>query len=264
MSIPVIAILMMVFAAGSSASPADKDVTADTELLRDGVALGGVDGEVVEKGKGRWCFRFEHKFSDGANTIQAGTCLTLLASGTLQSMENSSRPGRTLQCRLWGRVTAYKQRNFIFPAHYLPTAPAAGRADEQSSWPAEPNINEPEDAVIIPEPVLERLRPGTRLKAAGPTEADQRQERLISGLSGIVVESASRGQLLFRPDGLGRGLQRESFVLLPCEALQQLQARRAANPQRLKFNVAGIATRYRQRDYLLLHRATRTYNYDNF
>jgi hypothetical protein len=70
---------------------------------------------------------------------------------------------------------------------------------------------------------------------------------------------------VFVLDGLGRNIQQQiRLQLLPCLALEQAEHEQAAQPERLRFKIAGIVTQYKGQHYLLLQRATIAYNYGNF
>jgi hypothetical protein len=66
------------------------------------------------------------------------------------------------------------------------------------------------------------------------------------------------------PDALGRNVQRLSFRLLPCEILELTERMQSADLEPLRFKIAGILTTYGDERYLLLQKATRTYNHGNF
>ena len=72
------------------------------------------------------------------------------------------------------------------------------------------------------------------------------------------------GRFIFVPDALGRNVQKLSLHLLPCEALELTELKIAAEPETLRFKIAGIMTKYKGDKYLLLERAKRTYSHGNF
>ncbi len=115
-------------------------------LLRDGFVLTGVDGRLVihdsnensrESSFDRWSFEFDSNVSGGRGLIKAGTRLELLPSSVLERMiadankdsnaspvrsktsETTTIPSKQISngasYRLWGRVTRYRGKNFIFP-----------------------------------------------------------------------------------------------------------------------------------------------------
>ena len=72
------------------------------------------------------------------------------------------------------------------------------------------------------------------------------------------------GRFKFVPDALGRNVQKLSLHLLPCAALELTELKKAAEPETVRFKIAGIMTKYKGDNYLLLERAKRTYSHGNF
>ncbi len=72
------------------------------------------------------------------------------------------------------------------------------------------------------------------------------------------------GGLSFVLDAYGLAVGQASLKLLPSQALEITELRCAASPEALRFKIAGIKTRYKGQDYLLLQRATRIYSHGNF
>jgi len=79
----------------------------------------------------------------------------------------------------------------------------------------------------------------------------------------FLVEQ-DEGRFMFVPDALGRNVQKLSLHLLPCAALELTELKKAAEPETMRFKIAGIMTKYKGKNYLLLERATRTYSHGNF
>jgi hypothetical protein len=104
------------------------DTTAES-LLRDGFGLAGVDGGLVRQdsnsGAELWFFRLQADVNDGRSQVGTGTSLQLLPSSTLEKITIDAEARVEKSYKLWGRVTKYKGRNFIFPAYFLPLAKAS-------------------------------------------------------------------------------------------------------------------------------------------
>jgi hypothetical protein len=81
--------------------------------------------------------------------------------------------------------------------------------------------------------------------------------------TGFIVKKDD-GQFVFVPDALGRNVQNLSFHLLPCMILELTEIKKAAEPDKVRFKIAGILTKYKGDNYLLLDKATRAYSYGNF
>jgi hypothetical protein len=235
--------------------------------LRDGFVLAGVDGKVGNT-EGRWLFEFDSELGDGIGLVEAGTRVELLACATLErlaaDMEKRSNPGY----RLWGRVTRYQGRNYIFPIYFLPLAKTGRSQAEQSPEPkpTEPEltINEPNEQLRIPDEIIAKLS----IRKVVRTEQlekglELKQDSVLADRTATLVKQAD-GSSAFVLDGLGRNLPELSFPLLPCEILEDVQAKQSDEPDRLRFKIAGILTKYQGENYLLLQRAIRLYSHQNF
>lgn len=239
------------------------------KLLRDGFVLNGIDGELTTTGPDGWFFKFDVEVADDKARIEPGKSLRLLPSSTLEKMTAAAKADATIPYRLWGRITRYRNENLIFPVYFLPLSKAkpAERLTQPpaAGGPAEPSINEPGDAVIIPDEVLQMLRPRRVVALARLTvPLDLQRDSILADRTGFIVQLKDNVWPVFELDSLGRNLQGRSVRLMPCQALQHAQAEEARSPARLRFKVAGILTKYKGRHWLLLQRATRLYSHGNF
>lgn len=203
-----------------------------------------------------------------------------------------------------GRVTRYKGRNFIFVTFFLPLNPikrpepgvTAESPQEQAepieSLPVaeqeiEPITPDPNDVLSIPPDVLEKLRArreamatsmqpvldsngasvdDPNLAAEGqnqPVHYSQGADSVFVDRTAFLIDQAD-GRLVFSLDAFGRNIQQVSLPLLPCEVLELAEQRLSIELEPLRFNIAGILTRYAGQDYLLLQKATPTYSHENF
>ena len=238
---------------------------AKPKLLRDGFVLEGIDGELTEDNND-WVFKFDSVVADDKCRINAGERVELLPSGTLESMIAGAEKGASASYRLWGRVTKYRDKNFIFPVYFLSISrPEPVRAPVEQQ-PAEPNVNEPGDAVVIPDDVLAMLKPKRRTATAArlTVPPESRPDSILLDRTGFISKPANSDWFMFELDALGRSLQADAFRLLPCRPLQRAEDEQAAEPGPLRFKVTGILTKYKNENYLLLQRATRLYSHGNF
>ncbi len=265
--------------------------------LRDGFALTGVDGKLAihdsnensrESSFGRWFFEFDSDLSDGRGLIKAGARLELLPSSVLERMIADANNGSVTSYRLGGSLTRYRDKNFIFPIYFLPLA----KTKEQSSSTSQkspqqenrPKINEPNDVLTIPKELIDKLpdrkktidhrtreqnsdKNGT--EPSDKRKPGQKQDSILADRCGFIRESGRRAQDTWRKvsfvlDALGRKETKTSLQLLPCQALELAQRKQSAAPEALRFKVAGIVTKFKGKDYLLLQRATRVYSHGNF
>jgi hypothetical protein len=240
--------------------------------LQDGFVIAGSDGELSKMGEdGEWFVKFDKTIVDDKGQIRAGQLIQLLPASTLEKIAlavKSASPagGRDLafSIRLWGRVTKYGDKNFIFPTYYLPLAELRPQSP-QPSRPAEPNINEPGDAIILPDDVLQKLRARRPVKLAQlRIGLESQEDEILNERIGFILKSENSPYCVFKLDALGRNLEDISFRLLPCEALQKASITRPGGIARYRYKVTGILTKYEGRHYLLPQRVTRVFSHGNF
>jgi len=265
--------------------------------LRDGFALTGIDGRLViqdsnensrESSFDRWSFEFDSDVSDDRGLIKTGASLGILPSSVLEKMIADANKDSNASYRLWGRVTQYRGKNFIFPIYFLPLAkvkqpqlPTSQKSPQQEN---QPKINEPNDVLTIPKELIDKLpdrkkrivhktreqnseKNGT--EPADKTKSELKQDYILADRCGFIRESGQETQKAWRqvsfvPDAIGRTEARTSLRLLPCQVLEQAQRKQSAAPEKLRFKTAGIVTKFKGKDYLLLQRATRVYSHGNF
>ncbi len=276
------------------------EIIRETPLLRDGFVMTGVDGNLIGPDSNDvWFFELTTDVNDYRTVIKAGTRLELLPSSTLEKMTADKKMRTTAAYRLWnGRVTKYKGRNFIFPNFFLPLNKAKKppqKQDSSTDTASEPApgrkvaLDDPNDLLAIPKEVIEKLR-AAREKTADtgqpipdsneisveesrrtteekklPNAQRHRQssDSVFVDRTALLVEQ-DEGRFVFVPDALGRKVQKLSLHLLPCAALELTELKQAAEPEPLRFKIAGIITKYKGDNYLLLEKATRTYSHGNF
>jgi len=266
-------------------------------LLRDGFVLTGVDGKLAihdsneakrNSASERWFFEFDSDFSDGRGLVRAGTRLELLPSSVLERMIADANNGSVTSYRLGGSLTQYRDKNFIFPTYFLPLAKTkeqpSSTSQKSPQQENQPKINEPNDVLTIPKELIDKLpdrkkridhrtrekngeKNGTEL--ADKRKPGQKQDSILADRCGFIRESGRRAQDTWRKvsfvlDAIGRTEAKTSLRLLPCQALELAQRKQSAAPEALRFKVAGIVTKFKGKDYLLLQRATRVYSHGNF
>ena len=261
----------------------------------DGFGLMGVDGKLAsENGTDRWFFKFDDDVSNWLGQINAGTSLEVLPSAALEKMianlqlhpdvspVRSKSPEATAEptvqtsngasYRLWGKVTKYEQKNYIFADYFLPISevsrqkPATTQESQQESATADKSeitINEPNDELAMPEEILSRLQSRKIIRVEQLSKGlELKQDSILADRTGFIRDSG--GVLVFAFDALGRNVGTIRLRLLPCEILERTQRRQATEADAVRFKVAGIVTEYKGQYYLLLQRAIRVYSYGNF
>ncbi len=175
--IPIFLVLAFSLSVALGVSGFDTTITREPPLLRDGFVLRGVDGKLSgPDGNDTWHFEIASDVNDYRALIEAGTKLELLPSSALEKMIADAKMRSEMTYRLWnGRVTRYKDRNFIFATFFLPLSPVkkpepkitAELQQEQiepvEAPPAgereiEPIVRDPNDVLTIPPDILEKLR----------------------------------------------------------------------------------------------------------
>jgi len=259
------------------------EINPETPLLRDGFVMNGVDGNLSGPDSNDvWFFELSSDVNDYSTVIKAGTKLELLPSSALEKMTADRKIRTTSAYRLWnGRVTKYKGRNYIFPNFFLPISKAKKpqqKKDGLTDTTTEPEprrdlaVDDPNDVLTMPQEVIEKLRlrrsATSVLRPAKNTEhSTQHTARSTNSVlvdrTGFLVNQ-DNGRLVFVSDALGRNVQNLSLNLLPCAALELTELKQAGEPEPLRFKIAGIITKYKSKNYLLLEKAARTYNHGNF
>ena len=268
--------------------------TAPQALLRDGFVLSGVDGKLIgPDSNDGWFFELASDVNDYGTIVEAGTRLELLSSSALEKMTADVVMRSAATYRLWdGRVTKYKGRNFIFPNYFLPLSKTKEPQSQASQQPlradsgqriadrkklnaerytlnakCQPAVEGPNDILAMPQEIKEKLkarrivRPEKVSRSAKATGGAK--DSVLAGRTALLVEQDD-GELVFVLDAFGRNVQQVSLRLLPCEALELTEGGQFAVPEPVWFKIAGIITKYKGRDYLLLHQATRVYSHGNF
>jgi hypothetical protein len=269
--------------------------------LRDGFALRrGVDGKLAlhdgndansQLSADRWFFELDSDLSDGRGLVKAGTRLELLPSSILERIIADANNRAVTSYRLRGRVTRYRGKNFIFPTYFLPLTKTkkAPPPTPHKTPPQEtrPTINEPNDVLTIPKELIDKLP--DRTKGIDHRERQERSKAITTqltegshaGKTGLkqnftlvdrtaIFGDTSRGaertwrNTSFVLDALGRKEAKISLRLLPCQVLERAQREQSTDPEVVRFKIAGIVTKYKGKNYLLLQRATRVYSHGNF
>ncbi len=170
--------------------------------LQDGFILRGIDGEVSgPDANDGWVFKVSADVNDQKGAVKAGANLEMLPSATLEKMTRLVRDVNERSAagyRLWGRVTRYKGKNFIFPIYFLPLSkiaqpaqsPQTSEASPQESAPSErtaakerelaEDVNEPNDVLNIPQEIIGKLRTRRIAQPAvsAPEEVNAVEQRL--------------------------------------------------------------------------------------
>ncbi|MGA2069793.1 MAG: hypothetical protein ABSG97_00440 [Sedimentisphaerales bacterium] len=240
------------------------------KLLPEDYVFAGVDGKLIQTAPDKWAFEFESAANIGGVEIKAGQTLEMLGSATLEKMAADAKERTESMFRMWAKVTKFEGKNYLFAVYYLPLHKIdqpTGEAAKNEPNSATQVVNSPNDVVQIPAEIVALLRqsevlPTTEAQATRAEELQLKQDTIFANKTGRV--EIKNGGYVFEADALGRGVEKFTIKLLPCEKLEDAmtQVRSESNP--VRFNVAGILTKYKGEQYLLLQKATRMYSYGNF
>lgn len=249
-----IIILPLVLSLCSCATAAVKKNSA----VADGFVIDGLDGKIsIEKNK--IFFNTYELITDGKGFIKPESKIEILTTSTLAklySSEKNSDANSAVSYRIWGKFTKYQNKNYIYLTYYMPVAAV--------DYTAEQIV--PDDAneeKIIPDDVLALLRPKRTVNLA------ELKKPLAQGSDGVIAERTGflrqdGKKFFFDFDGLGRNIDTLSIELLKNDVLQIIDEINDASIRPVRFKIAAIATGFDNKNYLLLQRATRAYNYGNF
>ena len=222
-----------------------------------------------------WSFELDSDVSDYRSIAPARTKLELLPSSALERMIADANERSGTSCRLWGWTTKYKGTNYIFPNRFLPIGKISmpqSQAQQKERKPTEkpsakddkrrPAVSEPNDILTMPKEIMERLKARKIARPKQLTRATEQNSILVDRSAFLV--KLSDGRPVFVLDALGRNVKPVSLRPLPCEVLELAEQKQSAVPEPIRFKIAGIMTKYKGENYLLLQKATRVYNYQNF
>lgn len=271
-----ILIVIVVIAGWVSAATAAEATGA--QLLRDDYVFAGVDGSLIHRtnveqsqaGADQWLFEFEAAADAGKEDVVSGRTLEMLPSATLEKMKADAKERVDARYRLWGKVTKFGGKNYIFPAYFVGLKKIdkpASRPQQQAGGKKTVSVNAQNDILNIPDEIVGKLQtseilPAEETQVSPDAQLQLKQDTVFANRTGFVV--ARGNQYFFEPDGLGRGIEKVSLELLPCQKLEEATAQMRGSPNPVRFNIAGVLTRYKDKEYLLLQKLTRAYSYGNF
>jgi hypothetical protein len=231
--------------------------------VRDGFGLTGVDGE-LSSSEGKWFFKFDSEVSDGVGQIKAGENIELLPSTALEKITTDALKRPEANYRLWGDVTKYKSENFVFPIYFLPISPIEDQNKPGEKPKMKMVINEPNDALPMPEEIVGKLKSRRILRQEQLQEGLQLKQDYVLADRTAILGKCADGQADVILDAIGRNVPQLSIRLLPCEVLELAQKEQSAEPDQVRFKIAGIITQYKGEYYLLLQKAVQAYSHENF
>ncbi len=283
-------ILIMVLSSGADMP----NLNTPPALLPDGLILKYIDGKLAgPDSNDAWFFEPDSDITNNQAVIKAGTKLKLLPSATLEKIIADANERSVKRYRLNVRVTKYKSGNFLFPFYFLPISEAVKHQPQTSEQNTpetttatksvhDPNLDDANDILSIPPEVMEKIeaakakmaQSGQRISNSDEISIDK-QKSATEKQNPPIYDSAlidrtallvrqQNGGFTFVLDALGRNAPQVRFRLLPCETLELTEQKQAAELEPMRFKIAGIITKYKGNNYLLLQKAIRIYSQGNF
>jgi len=253
-----------------------------TRLIADGLTMAGVVGKVSSAGQDRWFFEPALDLADERGRVFAGRRLELLPSAQLEKITADFKARGVSNYKIWGRVTRYRNENYLYTSYFLPLSKAKqaepeGERSAQQQSRESLKVNEPDDPLVIPQHIVERLsraRPARSGPSAVVTDAAKltwqpkkqqstTTDAIVADRTGFFVETDGRWPE-FSFDAIGRRRIEKTIKILGCEVLERAEQSRAAEAEPVRFKIAGVVTKYKGTDFILLQKATRVYDHGNF
>jgi hypothetical protein len=265
------------------------------KALPEATVLSAIDGKLLHvDANDTWWFELTAEVKGDTYRVAAGTRFMLLPSAILEQLIADVNDRFAPAYRLSAQVTRYEGTNFLLATYFLPLSKfkssgpeAGGRKTEvaTSNLPADPDL-------AIPPEILEKLKNGRPIRGplrrpsaeratprpdaylghmlvnrVGLIEAEDVEgwkRGSVEALADSRVYAATDPRFHFTPYALGWNVSDVQYELLPCSALEQARQLQRSSMETVRFNVAGLVTQFKGRQYLLLQRAAPVYNYGNF
>lgn len=155
-----------------------------------------------------------------------------------------------------------KSRKVIVPRKITPR-PKPQEKDQKDAPPAKEPEKKPEKDGKEDSPSAKKIEKKPDKKPEPVKRSAMKLDSMLADRTAVLVKQ-DNGRLAFVLDALGLSIQEVSLRLLPCEVLELTEARQIAELNRPRFKIAGIKTKYKGKEYLLLQKATRTCSHGNF
>jgi hypothetical protein len=238
-------------------------------LMPEGFVVNGIEGVATksESSGEDWIFVPSVDLTYIKTVLDKGTPLPILPSSGLGQIHSIAGDKKEMTVRIWGILTQYHEKNYLFPIQVLPlTRPQPVPVEPEPETPvetADPNAD-PNTDEVIPAEWLKILRTQPRVDLVRLSETavtpDGREFSLI-GKAGYLTLGETK---FFVPDAFGRNVEKTDYILLPCLTLEKTEEKLSRGLGRYRYTISGIMTECQGKKYLLLYRAVRTYSNHNF
>ncbi len=240
-------------------------------IIEEGFIIDGVEGIVrkVEK-VDVWNFIPETKITTPKGTLPANNPISLLPCSTLEQISLLAGGDNKIHVRLWGMFTEYDGNNYLLSVYFLPISEDAevkpAKGDESTGnkdEKAAADKDKDEEDSIIPTDILKQIK-----STKTPDLEKFQQIAKVAGDTNLIGRAGhlkKEGKLkYFQPNAFGYNVNPSKYILLPCKTLKSAEKQMGKSPGRQRYDVSGLVTVYKGRQYLLLRRTVRTYTNGNF
>jgi hypothetical protein len=234
-------------------------------VLPEGFVLNGIEGSARNNDPNGWSFTADSNLVYMKTTLPAGSVLPILPSSGLEQIRSyAAKEENRSRVKIWGILTSYKKKNFLFPIQVIALSASSTKPSEPlPTGRIDPNIMDAAVSDVIPSEVMKILRSQSKIDLAKMSETMDAGsiDFALIGKTGYITIGQDK---LFVPDNFGRKIEHGRLPLLPCLTLEETEKTLARSLGRYRYTISGIVTTYDSKQYLLPYRAVRTYSNGNF
>ena len=179
----------------------------------------------------KWMFEFEPE-PGKAEEEKAGQSLELLKSAALEKLVDDAKTRVEARYRLWGKVTKFEGKNYIFATYFLALRKTDKPAEQQvTKDAARQALNTQNDILNIPDEIVAKLRTSEVLPTTEAQEPLQlKQDTIFANRVGRVV-AKNRWLLYSRRTAWGAAFEKFAIKVA---ALPEARRRDCAGAKRIK------------------------------
>ena len=222
---------------------------------------------ILTKNDGSWLCEIEEPITDGKTTLEKGTTINTLPSNTLEKMISTADTNKPANFYIWATITKYKDKNYIFPAYFIPLTVENPNitAFKETLAPKEmPREKLWKESVEIPEDVKKMLNPEKVVNLAQLKKAiTAKKDFLLISRTGFIKKT-KQGSFIFSLDAIGQNIQDMDFEILPNQILENIESKNSNFPSPKRYDISGLITNFNNTHYLLLQNASIAYSQGNF
>jgi len=231
-------------------------------VLRDGLYAKSVQGHIeVISDTGQCLFQIQSDIKDQNTVVPKGTQFEFLPCAMLEILLGDTRVQPSTDVRIWAKITQYQGKNYLFLMNYLCLSPLADNLPDTQV--ADVNSLAKTDRIEIPDFVKKQVAEQRIVHIAPlPEVAKPASNKIMINRFGHI--GTRDGQKVFVFDGLGYSADAAPIGVLPCQALEHIETIQKLGVGPYRFNIAGMTTMFRGKQYIYIQRAFRVFNYGNF